>query len=491
MLSKHCSGIIGITTLLFTFGSQPVRAQNVYPASGDALIHGLTIGTGRGGAISNTALGDSALFSNNKGVSNNTAVGRQALFHNVTGNDNTAMGYQALYTNVSGAYNLAAGSGALYSNQSGSYNVALGEMALYNNTNVANTAAGMYALYSSSAGLYNTACGLSSLYNTAKGYYNSAFGLAALATNTTGVCNTALGAWADVAYSNLYNTTAIGYGAVATANNSVVVGNAGVTSIGGFLSWTNFSDGRYKKNITRNVPGLAFIDKLNPVAYTLDVDGIEARLHPHNTTIKGPDGQLLPDPMANPAMQQAMQEKSRIVYTGFIAQEVEKAAQSLGYDFSGIDKPKDDQQSFYGLRYSDFVVPLVKAVQELGAMDDSLKAADTLLSSRLDRIEQLLGIDPTNRNPSMLSLSSARLFQNAPNPFNQGTLIRFYIPPNAGACSLQITGIQGEIIKTIALRGYGYGQVTIQNDQLASGAYTYSLFVDGKLIDTKKMVLLK
>ena len=34
-----------------------------------------------------------------------------------------------------------------------------------------------------------------------------------------------------------------------------------------------------------------------------------------------------------------------------------------GYDFSGVDKPQNDK-GFYGLRYGDFVVPLVKAVQE-------------------------------------------------------------------------------------------------------------------------------
>ena len=83
-------------------------------------------------------------------------------------------------------------------------------------------------------------------------------------------------------------------------------------------------------------------------------------------------------------MQQAMQEKSRIVHTGFIAQDVEKAAQTIGYHFSGIDKPKNDQQSFYGLRYSEFVAPLVKAVQELSTENDSLKATNDRLQVRLD-----------------------------------------------------------------------------------------------------------
>ena len=68
--------------------------------------------------------------------------------------------------------------------------------------------------------------------------------------------------------------------------------------------------------------------------------------------------------------------------TGFIAQEVEKAALGLGFDFSGVEAPKNEK-SFYGLRYAEFVVPLVKAVQELKAENDALKA-------RLDALEAIL-----------------------------------------------------------------------------------------------------
>ena len=54
-------------------------------------------------------------------------------------------------------------------------------------------------------------------------------------------------------------------------------------------------------------------------------------------------------------------EKQRV--TGFIAQEVEQAARQCGYDFHGISKPRN-QNGLYSLNYAEFVVPLVKAVQE-------------------------------------------------------------------------------------------------------------------------------
>ena len=66
--------------------------------------------------------------------------------------------------------------------------------------------------------------------------------------------------------------------------------------------------------------------------------------------------------------------------TGFIAQEVEKAANELGYDFSGVDKPKN-KNDYYGLRYAEFVVPLVKAMQEQQNMIEEMKAEIELLKS--------------------------------------------------------------------------------------------------------------
>ena len=66
-------------------------------------------------------------------------------------------------------------------------------------------------------------------------------------------------------------------------------------------------------------------------------------------------------------MRRKIQQK--IVCTGFIAQDVEASAKKIGYDFDGVDAAKNDKD-LYGLRYSEFVVPLVKAVQELSVMND-------------------------------------------------------------------------------------------------------------------------
>jgi len=62
---------------------------------------------------------------------------------------------------------------------------------------------------------------------------------------------------------------------------------------------------------------------------------------------------------------------------------VEQAAQSLGYDFSGVDAPKNEHD-FYGLRYAEFVVPLVKAIQEQQEIIETLEARIKDLENKLN-----------------------------------------------------------------------------------------------------------
>jgi hypothetical protein len=73
-------------------------------------------------------------------------------------------------------------------------------------------------------------------------------------------------------------------------------------------------------------------------------------------------------------------------WSGFIAQDVERAAQDLNYDFSGIDYIG----GFYSLRSGAFVAPLVKAVQELKAENDRLKAENSSFRTEMNEIKARL-----------------------------------------------------------------------------------------------------
>src|SRR3954451_17838083 len=74
-----------------------------------------------------------------------------------------------------------------------------------------------------------------------------------------------------VSCERLSNVFTIGNNATVTASNQVIIGNTSVTSIGGQVGWSQFSDERVKSDVKENVPGLAFIKALRPVTYHFSV----------------------------------------------------------------------------------------------------------------------------------------------------------------------------------------------------------------------------
>jgi hypothetical protein len=254
--------------------------------------------------------------------------------------------------------------------------------------NACNTAVGYQSLRgnttaSYNTGQFNTAIGYQSLYSNMYGYHNTASGYQALYSNTSGNNNTALGYYAFRAPQVYSNSTALGYYTNITATNQVRIGNADVTSIGGYAAWTNISDARFKTDVQEDVKGLDFIVKLRPVTYHLDMDAIASFHH-------------IPDSMR---ISESESLKAEEIQIGFIAQEVESAAKELGFDFHGVDAPKNEND-YYGLRYAEFVVPLVKAVQEqqqmiqeqkqmIQAQQNGLKAMQKMIAEQKQQIEAL------------------------------------------------------------------------------------------------------
>ena len=317
----------------------------------------------------------------------NTATGFNALFSNTEGYDNTANGHDALYYNTTGYVNTATGVNALYSNTTGNENTANGAAALQSNTTGnGNTANGVAALQSNTTGYYNTANGRGALYYNTTGYYNTATGGNALSLNTTGSANTAVGASASPAYGSVNNYTGIGYyvGSGASGSNMVEIGNTSVSVIRGQVGFTTYSDARIKENIQPDVPGLAFISQLKPVTYNLNVHRQNQMMY---STVK-------PDTTD----WEGKYDIEKIRMTGFLAQDVEKAAQNAGFDFSGVVKPQNEHD-LYSLRYAEFVVPLVKAVQEQQAVIETqnktlaqLQQENQQMKAELAQIKAALGL---------------------------------------------------------------------------------------------------
>lgn len=364
-------------------------------------------------------------------ASGNSAFGYLSLPANISGYANTAMGQYSMNKNTSGFSNTAFGSEALRNNQDGYFNTAIGQAALAGSTSYDNTALGRYALVSL----------------------------------TTGNSNTALGSAANLSDGTLSNVTLLGFYTTATASHSVQIGNDAVTSVKAAAGYIIVSDGRFKKNIRKNVPGLEFINALNPVTYNYDIQslnkfkGIDAKRDVESQTI------------SDAALQEyteSVKQKEKIVYSGFLAQEVEKVAQKTGYDFNGVYKPQNDKDA-YGLDYAEFVVPLVKAVQELSKQNDELQK----------QIDELKTIVLATNNTSA-AYQSKKVVTTA-----------LKISPNPAKNNFTVSGLkQGDMnyIKVVDINGNVIINITSSNSMetiditsLSKGMYMVSVSCDGEL----------
>ncbi len=315
----------------------------------------------------NTAVGDSSLFSNTSGFQN-TALGSLTLQNNTTGVTNTAIGNFVLRLNENGTHNTGTGNLALYYNTSGLRNTALGNSSLFNNTTANfNTAVGNWALFSNKEASYNTAVGnyalvsslgerntsigSNSLENDSTGSSNTAIGYGAGFSIKTGNNNTFVGHGTNASSENLYNATSLGNNAIVNASNKVRIGDVNVSVIEGQVAWSNPSDRRLKESIVYTSRlGLDFINGLKTVSYNYIAD------------------------------------KNKTRYDGFIAQDIEKLMTDLNIPFSGLKKSDDGMLS---LAYSDFVMPLVNAIQEQQKEIESLKEELSKTEGILERLEKL------------------------------------------------------------------------------------------------------
>lgn len=179
------------------------------------------------------AIGKGALHSTDGWGLENTAIGYEAMYSTSSGDRNTAIGFSSMRNNIDGLWNTATGDSSLTDNIDGSFNNAYGKSALRNNTSGNyNCAFGLHTLYANTTGFYNTSIGDRTMTINTSGAYNVAVGAGALDLNTTGSYNIGIGYNTNVQTNNLTNATAIGYGALVNASNSMRFGNSIVTKWG-------------------------------------------------------------------------------------------------------------------------------------------------------------------------------------------------------------------------------------------------------------------
>ena len=284
-------------------------------------------GQGSGGKIttgaSNTFFGTGA-GSNFDAESHNVGVGNDALAGPING----------------GEYNIAIGTNAANAITSGDYNIAIGS-----------ESGGVIT-----TGVKNVLVGTDAGKLIVGGEENTCFGDKAGDAITSGDKNVCIGPNVDVATNTGDNAIVIGH-AITGAVNDFSFGKASNVVSNDFDSdadWSRSSDVRLKTNIKSTTLGLDFINDLRPVKFNWK------------------PSYEIPKEMKS---EYNIENQKNLDYVshGFIAQEVKEAIDKHGdTTFGGWHLDKTDNET-QRVKKNMFIMPLIKAVQELSEEVKELK----------------------------------------------------------------------------------------------------------------------
>jgi hypothetical protein len=281
--------------------------------------------------------------------------------------------------------------------------------------------------------------------------------------------------WDKALCTKVYTKSTCAYNLFSTYYNQDVFYVCGEgylwTMKGGYFA----SDIALKKNIVPIKGALDLVKKLNGVKYQY-IDAI-----------------------SNTDAADKTNDERRI---GLIAQEVELIVPEV---------VKTMHDSTKAISYTDLIALLIEAIKEQqNIIEESQKEAKTQnaimneLQQKIESMEKALIAccisskgsqksmqefdltDPTNANAEEI-----KVYQNAPNPFNETTTISCYIPEAIQKAELCVYDMQGSLIKCLLVSERGMTAIQIQAGQLAAGVYTYLLIGDGKTSDAKQMILTK
>lgn len=168
-------------------------------------------------------------------------------------------------------------------------------------------------------------------------------------------------------------------------------------------------------------------------------------------------------------------------------------SESFDFTFESVDKNMAfvTEETPFGnvVDFYQFIPIIVSAIQK---QQQKIEILQKVVYSQENEIITL----KSNNNSQKLSEKDndfvddkPLLYDNVPNPFDTETVIKYYIPENSITASIFIYDLQGKEMKSFNISHKGNGSIIINASELYAGMFVYTLIVDNKIIDTKRMIL--
>lgn len=139
------------------------------------------------------------------------------------------------------------------------------------------------------------------------------------------------------------------------------------------------------------------------------------------------------------------------------------------------------QDGYLGINYIELVPILIRCIQELNQKVEALEKASDKQVFRAPAVSDVESV----------AYSKNILYQNNPNPFRETTTIRFSVEEeDANSAFICIFDMTGKMLKKVMIT-HDDSSISINSGELGEGMFFYSLIVNGREIDTKRMIITK
>jgi len=118
-----------------------------------------------------------------------------------------------------------------------------------------------------------------------------------------------------------------------------------------------------------------------------------------------------------------------------------------------------------------------------------LQTQITDLITRVETLEACACSTLTTPEVDAPNVLGIKLNQNIPNPFDSTTEIKYNVPEKYNSAKIQVVNSLGQIVYDIPITKFGEGSISLRKKNLQSAVYFYTLYVEGKKIDTKRLVI--